>query len=93
MPRFAQFPADESLATASGGSFARGEFNRKGVISPVGSERPENCPVDSFQWRTGGSPGQSSAKIEVADRSSNRNLVGGFLNRKGVISPVESHDT
>ena len=25
---------------------------------PVGSERPENCPVDSFQQRTGGSPGQ-----------------------------------
>ena len=26
--------------------------------SDRGSERPENCPVDSFQRRTGGSPGQ-----------------------------------
>ena len=30
----------------------------KGCIlpPPVGSKRPENCPVDSFQRRTGGSP-------------------------------------
>ena len=26
---------------------------------PEGSSRPENCPVDSFQQRTGGSPGQT----------------------------------
>ena len=34
----------------------------------MGSERPENCPVDSFQWRTGGSPGKGVATIEVAER-------------------------
>ena len=33
----------------------------------MGSERPENCPVDSFQWRTGGSPGKGVATIEDAD--------------------------
>ena len=33
----------------------------------MGSERPENCPVDSFQWRTGGSPGKGVATIEVAE--------------------------
>jgi len=32
----------------------------------MGSERPENCPVDSFQWRTGGSPGKGVATIEDA---------------------------
>ena len=35
----------------------------------MGSERPENCPVDSFQWRTGGSPGKGAATIEVAEES------------------------
>jgi hypothetical protein len=29
---------------------------------PVGSSRPENCPVDSFQQRTGGSPGKMKAE-------------------------------
>ena len=33
----------------------------------MGSKRPENCPVDSFQWRTGGSPGNGFATIEDAD--------------------------
>ena len=33
----------------------------------MGSERPENCPVDSFQWRTGGSPGKGVATIEIAE--------------------------
>jgi hypothetical protein len=33
----------------------------------MGSERPENCPVDSFQWRTGGSPGKGVTTIEDAD--------------------------
>ena len=35
----------------------------------MGSERPENCPVDSFQWRTGGSPGKGVATIEDAELS------------------------
>ena len=34
----------------------------------MGSERPENCPVDSFQWRTGGSPGKGVATIEIAEQ-------------------------
>ena len=34
----------------------------------MGSERPENCPVDSFQWRTGGSPGKGVATIEIAEK-------------------------
>ena len=38
----------------------------KQASCPVGSERPENCPVDSFQWRTGGSPGPV-APIEDGD--------------------------
>ena len=42
----------------------------------MGSERPENCPVDSFQWRTGGSPGG--------------NLIDSFLNRYEAISTVWS---
>ena len=58
--------AGEPLSTASGGNFERGEVIRKGVIS-MGSERPENCPVDSFQWRTGGSPGKGVTTIEDAD--------------------------
>ncbi len=33
----------------------------------MGSERPENCPVDSFQWRTGGSPGKGATTFEIAD--------------------------
>ena len=33
----------------------------------MGSERPENCPVDSFQWRTGGSPGKGVVTIEIAE--------------------------
>ncbi len=37
MPRFAQFPADEDLITASSRSFVRAEFNRKEAISPVES--------------------------------------------------------
>ena len=32
----------------------------------MGSERPENCPVDSFPWRTGGSPGKGVTTIESA---------------------------
>ena len=32
----------------------------------MGSKRPENCPVDSFQWRTGGSPGKGVTTIEIA---------------------------
>ncbi len=56
----------EPLTTASGRCFVRGEVIRKGVIS-MGSERPENCPVDSFQWRTGGSPGKGVTTIEDAD--------------------------
>ena len=32
--------------------------SRRGV---GGSSRPENCPVDSFQQRTGGSPGHSES--------------------------------
>ena len=52
--------------TASGRNFVRGEVNRKGASS-MGSERPENCPVDSFQWRTGGSPGKGVATIEIAE--------------------------
>ena len=39
---------DEDLMTASGRYFIRSEINQKGVSS-MGSERPENCPVDSFQ--------------------------------------------
>ena len=35
----------------------------------MGSERSENCPVDSFQWRTGGSPGKGVATIEIAERA------------------------
>ncbi len=58
----------EPLTTASGRCFVRGEVIRKGVIS-MGSERPENCPVDSFQWRTGGSPGKGVTTIEVAELS------------------------
>ena len=42
----------------------------------MGSERPENCPVDSFQWRTGGSPGKGVATIEVAERKANDSPVG-----------------
>ena len=33
----------------------------------MGSERPDNCPVDSFQWRTGGSPGKGVTTIEIAE--------------------------
>ena len=36
----------------------------------MGSERPENCPVDSFQWRTGGSPGKGVTTIEIAEYNS-----------------------
>ena len=39
----------------------------------MGSERPENCPVDSFQWRTGGSPGKGVATIEIAERTTIEN--------------------
>ena len=39
----------------------------------MGSERPENCPVDSFQWRTGGSPGKGVATIEIAERATIEN--------------------
>ena len=39
----------------------------------MGSERPENCPVDSFQWRTGGSPGKRVATIEIAEHSDRKN--------------------
>ena len=43
------------------------EMKRSPVVRGArGSERPENCPVDSFQWRTGGSPGKGAATIEVA---------------------------
>jgi len=28
-----------------------------------GSSRPENCPVDSFQQRAGGSPGRSESPL------------------------------
>ena len=39
----------------------------KQASCPVGSKRPENSPVESFQRRTGGSPGPV-APIEVAFR-------------------------
>ena len=29
----------------------------------MGSERPENCPVDSFQWRTGEAPGEAGRRV------------------------------
>ena len=35
------------------------------MTTAVGSKRPENCPVDSFQWRTGGSPGGKFVIAEV----------------------------
>ena len=34
----------------------------------MGSERPENCPVDSFQWRTGGSPGKGVRPLRLRDK-------------------------
>ena len=40
----------------------------------MGSERPENCPVDSFQWRTGGSPGKRVATIEIAEHGDRTSL-------------------
>ena len=47
----------------------------------MGSKRPENCPVDSFQWRTGGSPGKGVATIEIAEKTRRlklrRNLLRG----------------
>ena len=44
------------------------EMKRSPVVRGArGSERPENCPVDSFQWRTGGSPGKGVATIEIAE--------------------------
>ena len=41
----------------------------------MGSERPENCPVDSFQWRTGGSPGKRVTTIEIAEYSCHATAV------------------
>ena len=57
-------PRGEPLMTASGRNFVRGEVNRKGASS-MGSERPENCPVDSFQWRTGGSPARELRPLRL----------------------------
>ena len=47
--------AGEESMTAGGGNLVRAE----------GSKRPENCPVDSFQWRTGGSPGGNLIRGET----------------------------
>ena len=33
----------------------------------MGSERPENCPVDSFQRRTGGSPGKELRLLRMRE--------------------------
>ena len=53
--RAAEIPLKRPLAFASG------------FLWNPGSERPENCPVDSFQWRTGGSPGPpANDKMTVA---------------------------
>ena len=41
----------------------------------MGSERPENCPVDSFQWRTGGSPGKRVATIKIAEHGDRTSLI------------------
>jgi hypothetical protein len=60
--------------TASGGNLIGSEVNRKGVSS-MGSERLENCPVDSFQWRTGGSPGKGVTTIEIAEHSDRTSLI------------------
>ena len=56
----------QSGESAAGGIQARA-VSRDGIprvganediqIEQRGSERPENYPVDSFQWRTGSSPG------------------------------------
>ena len=45
----------------------------------MGSERPENCPVDSFQWRTGGSPGKGVATIEIAEKKRRLRLRGNLV--------------
>ena len=50
----------------------------------MGSERPENCPVDSFQWRTGGSPGKGVATIEDAELSDAAGSDQGLLAQKGI---------
>ena len=46
------------------------EMKRSPVVRGArGSERPENCPVDSFQWRTGGSPGHEEFRPRCARES------------------------
>ena len=70
--------------TASGGNLIGSEVNRKGASS-MGSERPENCPVDSFQWRTGGSPGKRVATIEIAEHGDRTSL---FTNHHIGRSPI-----
>ena len=46
------------------------EMKRSPVVCGArGSERPENCPVDSFQWRTGGSPGHEECRPRCARES------------------------
>ncbi len=52
--------------------FAEGENETE---SQWGSERPENSPVDCFQRRTGGSPGQDSPKAKAMRRPSEQGSV------------------
>ena len=61
---------NEGLTTICDGNPVSPELKRKEAIS-MGSERPENDPVDRFQWRTGGSPGKGVATIELAERRNN----------------------
>ena len=59
-----------------------------------GSKRPENCPVDSFQWRTGGSPGQGSVvSNKSCERQRSRTPIANLTERAKRSKSVGSSPT